>query len=230
CRGAGADRAPRSRRPAAARPRGRPPPHRAPPPTSYSRIPRPACPVVCSGDSHRGRAAAARSPEPRVPGTAAPPPATRAAYLNRIVPTSNRTARTMHDSPVFRPPETFNIADYFLDDRIREGRGDAVALRTDDGTWSYREVQALANRFGALLLDAGVRPEQRVIIALPDGPDFVGALFGTLKIGAVVVMVNPYLRTDAVRYFYDYTRAAAALVGPETREAFEAAAGGGRRL
>ena len=40
-------------------------------------------------------------------------------------------------------------------------------------------------------------PEQRVIIALPDGPEFVAALFGVLKIGAVVVMVNPDLKPDA---------------------------------
>src|SRR3989454_7957427 len=59
---------------------------------------------------------------------------------------------------------------------------------TDAGTLTYRQVQALANRFGHVLTEAGVGPEQRVMIALPDGPAFVGALFGTLKIGAVVVM------------------------------------------
>src|SRR5438034_8285587 len=52
------------------------------------------------------------------------------------------------------------------------------------------DMQALANRFGHALTDVGVEPEQRVMLALPDGPGFVGALFGTLKIGAAVVMVN----------------------------------------
>src|SRR2546427_8117682 len=33
------------------------------------------------------------------------------------------------------------------------------------------------------------------------------ALFGALKIGAVVVMVNPQLKPDAIAYFYRYTRA-----------------------
>jgi non-ribosomal peptide synthetase component F len=57
-----------------------------------------------------------------------------------------------------------------LDARVREGRGDRPALLTDQGTLTYREVQTLANRFGHLLESVGVEPEQRIIIALPDGP------------------------------------------------------------
>ncbi len=123
----------------------------------------------------------------------------------------------------FVPPERFNIADFLLDARIREGRGARVALVTDQRTWSYRDVQGLANRFGNLLREAGVMPEQRVIIALPDGPEFVAALFGILKIGAVVVMVNPELKPEAISYFYQYTRARVAIVHVDAQVAFEAA-------
>lgn len=139
---------------------------------------------------------------------------------------------TPEPPPRFVPPERFNIADYFLDDRIREGRGDRAAILTNAGSLAYRDVQALANRYGHLLRDAGIEPEQRVLIALPDGPDYVGALFGTLKIGAVGVMVNPHLRPDAIAYLMGYTRAKVALVHRETESAFrEAAAGeGGRHL
>ena len=126
----------------------------------------------------------------------------------------------------FQPPERFNIADYFLDARVREGHGRATALVTDQGALTYAEVQGRANRFGRLLLDAGVQPEQRVLLALPDGPDFVAALFGTLKIGAVVVMVNPQLAADAIAYFYAYTRARLAVTGRETAGPFQAAARG----
>jgi benzoate-CoA ligase family protein len=121
-------------------------------------------------------------------------------------------------------PAQLNIADFFLDARVREGRGDRTALVTDAGRWSYREVQALADRYANVLGSAGVAPEQRVIIALPDGPDYVAALFGVLKIGAVVVMVNPELKPDAIRYFFEYSRAVAALIAPERVDAFRAAA------
>ena len=67
-------------------------------------------------------------------------------------------------------PTQLNIADWFLDSRVREGRGDRTALITDSRRFTYREVQALANRYAYVLGSAGVAPEQRVIIALPDGP------------------------------------------------------------
>ncbi len=129
--------------------------------------------------------------------------------------------------PIFDPPERFNIAEYFLGDRIREGRGGRRALLTAAGEKTYAEVEALANRYGHLLRGAGVRPEERVLIALPDGPDFVAALFGTLRIGAVGVMLNPYLRRDEISYFFRYTRGAVLLVdsrrAPFFREAMPAA-------
>src|SRR5947199_10778206 len=130
----------------------------------------------------------------------------------------------------FQPPEQFNIADHFLDARVREGKGDRPAVLTDAGTLTYRQVQALANRFGHVLTEAGVGPEQRVMIALPDGPAFVGALFGTLKIGAVVVMVNPELKPEAIEYFYGYTRARVIVAHRDSVDAFRAAARGARHL
>lgn len=123
----------------------------------------------------------------------------------------------------FAPPEEFNIADHFLDARIREGRGSRTAIHSDAGQITYLQTLELANRFGSLLRDAGVAPQQRVLIALPDSPDFVGALFGILKIGAVAVMLNPKLKRDEIEYFYGYTGATALIVHRDSRDAFEAA-------
>src|SRR5258706_14285653 len=91
-------------------------------------------------------------------------------------------------------PPSANLADFFLDARVREGRGGRTALLTDASPLTYAQVQALANRFGHVLAAAGVQPEQRVLIALPDGPEFVAALFGTLKVGPVGVLANPATR------------------------------------
>jgi benzoate-CoA ligase family protein len=124
----------------------------------------------------------------------------------------------------FDPPESFNLADYLLDSRVREGRGERTAVLCGDRRLSYREVQGLSHRFGHVLRRLGVEPEQRVIVALPDGPEFVGALFGILKIGAVVVMVNPQLKADEVAYFFEYTRARVAVVAAATLDAFASAA------
>jgi len=120
----------------------------------------------------------------------------------------------------FSPPERFNLAEHLLDARIAEGRGDRVALRTDAGVLRYAEVQALANRFGTTLAAAGVEPEHRVVIALPDGPAFVAALFGTLRLGAVVVMVNPALPVADLEYLLAYTRARVVVTQRDSAEAF----------
>jgi benzoate-CoA ligase family protein len=126
------------------------------------------------------------------------------------------------------PPERWNIADAFLDARVREGRGARPAIRSGAGTLTFSQVQEAANRFGHALAAAGVEPEHRVLIALPDGPEFVAALFGTLKLGAVVVMVNPGLPAGEVGYFLEYTRARVVVAHRETAAAFRAAAQGAR--
>jgi benzoate-CoA ligase family protein len=126
------------------------------------------------------------------------------------------------------PPERLNIADAFLDARVREGRGARPAIRSAAGTLTFSQVQEAANRFGRALAAAGVEPEHRVLIALPDGPEFVAALFGTLKLGAVVVMVNPALPAGEIAYFLEYTRARVVVAHRETAAAFRAAARGAR--
>ncbi len=97
-----------------------------------------------------------------------------------------------------RDPDHVNIADAFLTDRIREGRGGRIALRLPDTSLTYVQVEALASGYASALTDCGVRREERVVLLARDGAHFVGALFGALKLGAVVVMVNPDLPRDRV--------------------------------
>jgi len=124
-----------------------------------------------------------------------------------------RAARGDDDAPV--TDAHANIADRFLDARVREGRGARIALRTDTGTLTYAEVLTLANRFAHALAAAGVEPEQRVVLALHDGPEFVAALFGALKLGAVPVMANPALREDDAAHLLGESRAKALVTQAE---------------
>ena len=112
-------------------------------------------------------------------------------------------------------PEWLNIAELFLTRRLSEGRGDRIALRLADRRLTYVELDQLANRFGNLLRDLGVRPEERVVLALPDSAEYAAALFGILKIGAVAVMVNPALPADGLAAMVELARARVALVPPE---------------
>jgi benzoate-CoA ligase family protein len=121
-------------------------------------------------------------------------------------------------------PKRLNLADYFLHARVREGRGARTALITDAGALTYAQVAERAGRFGRLLKARGLEPEQRVMIALPDGPEFVAAWFGAIQLGAVVVMVNPALPIEEIAALLDYTRARVLVTHRDTAAAFESAA------
>lgn len=87
-------------------------------------------------------------------------------------------------------PEPFNMATYYLDDRVKAGLGDKVAVYCEDQRHTYADVQRMTNRVGNLLLDPGIEMEDRVLIVLPDSVEFVAAWFGIAKIGAIITMVN----------------------------------------
>lgn len=127
-------------------------------------------------------------------------------------------------------PESLNMADWFLFARLREGLGEKTAILCGEQRLSYRDVGEMAARFGNVLRELGVEAEQRVIVGLPDGPEFAGALFGALAIGAVVVMVNGQLKPDEIAYFYEYTRAKVAVIHRDALGAFGEAARGARHL
>lgn len=56
---------------------------------------------------------------------------------------------------------------------------------------SYREMNAIADQLAAGLASLGVKKGDRVGIFMPNTPQFVMAYFAVLKLGAIVVAVNP---------------------------------------
>jgi benzoate-CoA ligase family protein len=127
-------------------------------------------------------------------------------------------------------PREFNLATHFVDRHLQEGRGDRTALLTDEGAVSYAELAQLTNRIGNVLLELGVRQEERVLIALNDSPEFVAAWYGSLKVGAVTAEVYTFLAAKDFAYYLDYTRASVAIVDADTLERFREAAVGARHL
>src|SRR5207253_865815 len=79
-------------------------------------------------------------------------------------------------------------------------------------TYTYGETARMSNRVGNALRECGVDIEDRVLIVLPDCPEFVWTWFGAARIGAVITMVNPLLPADDYRYYLEYTRARVAIV------------------
>jgi benzoate-CoA ligase family protein len=116
-------------------------------------------------------------------------------------------------------PDDFNLADYFLFDRLAEGKGDKVALRFGERAWTYAEVADRSRALARFLVDAGLKPEQRVYIVLSDVPPFAWGIFATLAAGGVLTMGNPIAPTDDLRYVLDYVRASVLITTPEVAQA-----------
>ena len=56
---------------------------------------------------------------------------------------------------------------------------------------TYREMEELTDRLAAGLADLGVKKGDRIGLFMPNTPQFVMAYFAILKLGAVVVAINP---------------------------------------
>jgi benzoate-CoA ligase len=95
----------------------------------------------------------------------------------------------------------FNLADHFVDRHIREGRASKIAIRCGESIRSYGEVAADVNRIGNTLLNLGLQQGQRVLLLLPDCPEFAVAYFGVIKVGAVAVPTNTTGRAPDYDYF-----------------------------
>jgi benzoate-CoA ligase family protein len=127
-------------------------------------------------------------------------------------------------------PERFNMADYFLYHNVEEGRENKVCLHFKDQTCTYGDAARLSNRAGNALRELGVDMEDRVLMVLPDCPEFVWTWFGAARIGAVITMVNPLLPADDYRYYLEYTRARAAVVRQSLAQPFVEAASSANHL
>src|SRR5512132_3476080 len=127
-------------------------------------------------------------------------------------------------------PDQFNMADYFLYHNLEEGRENKVCLYFEGQTFSYGDTARMSNRVGNALRELGVEQEDRVLIVLPDCPEFVWTWFGAARIGAVITMVNPLLPVSDYRYYLDYTRARVAVIHESLRPVFIDAARNARYL
>jgi benzoate-CoA ligase family protein len=112
--------------------------------------------------------------------------------------------------------ERFNLTSWFVDRHLDEGRGERVALLCGERAVTYAELAALTNRAGHVLRDLGVRQEERVLLALSDGVEFVATWYAAQKIGAVTAEVYAFLPPKDFAYYLDYTRAGVVVVDATT--------------
>lgn len=97
--------------------------------------------------------------------------------------------------PDFQFPETLNCVERLLDIHIKEGRGNQIAIRTFEETWTYQDLYEKSNQIAHVLVeDLGLKSGNRVLIRSANNPMFVACWFAILKAGGIVVATMPLLR------------------------------------
>ncbi|MGI8331982.1 benzoate-CoA ligase family protein [Actinomadura scrupuli] len=90
-------------------------------------------------------------------------------------------------------PETFNASAHLLDARLDEGAGDRLALTGPGGDLTYAQLTAYVCDLAAGLRAWDVRPEERVVLFMADGPAMAAAILAVMRLGAVAVPVSTML-------------------------------------
>ncbi|HET7295673.1 MAG TPA: benzoate-CoA ligase family protein [Gemmatimonadales bacterium] len=119
-------------------------------------------------------------------------------------------------------PRDWNAARWFVDRHVEEGREGRLAIIHEGRRLTYGDVSAGANRLGNALRRLGVAMEQRVVLLLPDSPEFVWTFWGAIKIGAVPIPTNTLLASHDLAYILDDSRASVAVVSAPLAGAVEA--------
>lgn len=105
-------------------------------------------------------------------------------------------ARTAHPA---HPADTSGTAD------APDTSGTAGASEI---AWTYAELDARVERLAAGLHALGLRRGERVVVHLPNVPEFVRVVFALWRIGAVPVFALPAHRRAEIEYFVRFTGAA----------------------
>jgi benzoate-CoA ligase family protein len=95
---------------------------------------------------------------------------------------------------------SFNLSWLFVDRHLEEGRADKIVARGRTWTRSFSELHAEVCKMGNVLKSLGVQPGDRVMLLAKDTPAFYAAFLGTIRIGAVVIPTNTFLRAADYAY------------------------------
>ncbi|MCK8516797.1 amino acid adenylation domain-containing protein [Methylonatrum kenyense] len=102
-------------------------------------------------------------------------------------------------------PQDRTVAVLFAEQAAR--RPNAVAVRFQDQSLSYRELELRASRLAGYLRRIGVDREILVGVHLDRGPEMLVAVLAVLKAGGAYVPLDPDFPTDRLRYMVNHSGA-----------------------
>ncbi|MBU4612317.1 AMP-binding protein [Achromobacter sp. GG226] len=106
-----------------------------------------------------------------------------------------------------------------LRERARQ-YGDKIAIVGGDQRWSYAELDRRADAMARAFLDSGLRPGDRVIVHLPNIPEFFSVIFGLFRAGILPLYALPAHRITEIEHFA-VTGGARAYVSAQSHDGFD---------
>jgi benzoate-CoA ligase family protein len=103
-------------------------------------------------------------------------------------------------------PVELNMAEVLVDENLRKGRGERVAIFYGDERLTYNWLNENVCQAANAFTDLGLDIENRYLVLLHDCPEFVCAFLGGMRLGAVPVCVNPMLSEKDIRFMLEDSR------------------------
>jgi 2,3-dihydroxybenzoate---[aryl-carrier protein] ligase len=98
--------------------------------------------------------------------------------------------------------------------------GERTALVAGRDVWSYRRLAVRADRLATGLRQLGIRAGDRVIVQLPNIPEFVAISLALFRIGGLPVFALPSHRRSEIGYLAQRAEAAAYVI-PDAFQGFD---------
>ncbi|WP_111656905.1 long-chain-acyl-CoA synthetase [Isoalcanivorax indicus] len=99
---------------------------------------------------------------------------------------------------------------------------EGVALMFEDQRFSYRELNAWANRVAHALAARGLRKGDTVAVAIENRPELIATVLGCAKQGICVALLNTSQREKVLIHSINLVEPKAIIVGEEMHQAVEA--------
>ena len=106
-----------------------------------------------------------------------------------------------------------------------EAHPDAVAAVHGDRQWTYRELNARANRLGRALLARGLRREGVVAVVTERNLDWMAAVLAIFKAGGVYLPIEPHFPADRIATTLSRAECGLVLTEPGSTTTLDAALG-----
>ncbi len=111
-------------------------------------------------------------------------------------------------------------------EKIARQYPDNPAVKSPDGTLTYRQLNERANRFAHYFISKGVGRGDVVALCFENRPDLLAAYCGCAKVGAIASLINTNQRGESLVHSFNLNKGKVVIIGEECYEFFSEARAG----